>query len=152
MQLTSLDPAETLETTHGLLAAQARQAGLSLTLPDGPLPAVRADPQRLRQVLTNLVSNAIKYNRPGGWVHVTVHAADGMVLFQIEDNGFGLDADQLSRLFRPFDRLGAERSNVTGTGLGLTLSLQLARAMGGTIDVRSAPGEGSCFTLRLPAG
>lgn len=70
---------------------------------------------------------------------------------QIEDSGPGLDEDQMSRWFRPFDRLGAERGKVAGTGLGLTLSLQLARAMGGSISVRCAPGEGSCFTLRLPA-
>lgn len=151
LQLRPLDPAEPLAASRALLADDAAAQGVTLELPDGPLPAVVADPQRLRQILTNLLSNAIKYNRPGGWVRLRADHSEGGVRLAVQDSGPGLDASQRARLFRPFERLGAERGPVAGTGLGLSLSLQLARAMGGEIEVESEPGQGSTFTLRLPA-
>jgi PAS domain S-box-containing protein len=151
LQLEALDPAEPLAASHSLLAAAAAQAGVTLELPAGALPVVVADARRLRQVLTNLLSNAVKYNRRGGWVRAQVVRDGDQVQLTVEDSGPGLGPQQLARLFQPFERLGAERGPVAGTGLGLTLSLQLARAMGGDITVRSTPGQGSAFTLRLPA-
>ena len=113
--------------------------------------AVRADRRRLLQVLSNLLSNAIKYNQPGGWVRLRVNAHQGFIDISVSDSGPGLDAAQQARLFQPFERLGAQRGTVGGTGLGLALSRELAEAMGGRIDVHSAPGTGSTFTVSLPA-
>ena len=151
LQLQPLDPAVALQESRQLVAATAQAAGVQLLLPAGPLPRLRADPLRLRQVLTNLLSNAIKYNRAGGRVQVEAGRFGARVVLSVVDDGPGLDDGQQARLFRPFERLGAEASPVAGTGLGLALSLQLARAMGGDIGVQSKPGQGSRFALSLPA-
>jgi signal transduction histidine kinase len=107
------------------------------------------DRQRLRQVLINLVSNAIKYNRPGGEVRIGVRQTGEQVWLTVADTGPGIAAERLPRLFSPFDRLDAEGSGIEGTGLGLAVSRQLMRHMGGEIDVDSEPGRGSVFSLRL---
>jgi CheY-like chemotaxis protein len=113
---------------------------------------VRADRQRLRQVLLNLGSNAVKYNEPGGTVAFrTSPAPDGRIRFSVHDTGPGIAAEQQDLLFVPFSRLGAERSGVEGTGVGLALSKQLVEVMGGTIGVDSAPGHGSTFWVELLA-
>jgi PAS domain S-box-containing protein len=152
LHLADADPAQALGASQGLLAAEAQAAGVELRLPQGPLPRVRADPNRLRQVLTNLMSNAIKFNRRGGEVRVAVdRVGTDRVALAVHDTGPGLSDAQQARLFQPFERLGAPQQRVPGTGLGLALSRQLARAMGGEIKLRSAPGQGACFTLLLPA-
>jgi len=111
---------------------------------------VRADRMRLRQVLMNLLSNAIKYNRPGGPVTVRVGLGPMGPVLAVEDGGHGMNAEQLSHLFEPFNRLGAEGSRTEGTGLGLVITRQLVQQMGGSIDVSSTPGSGSVFSLSLP--
>jgi PAS domain S-box-containing protein len=118
---------------------------------------VRADRKRLKQIVGNLLSNAIKYNRADGWVRVAVAeaapACDGAPMrweLRVSDQGPGLDEQQLARLYNPFDRLGAERGPVAGTGLGLALTRQLVEALGGEIGVESTPGQGSTFWVRLP--
>lgn len=116
---------------------------------------VRADNQRLKQVLLNLVSNAVKYNRRGGSVTVSADAdpdRPDAVRISVRDTGVGLDPSLLHRLYVPFDRLGADGSGVDGTGLGLALSRTLAVAMGGTLGVESTPGTGSIFWIRVPRG
>jgi PAS domain S-box-containing protein len=111
---------------------------------------VRADQQRLSQVFINLLSNAVKYNRAGGQVRVYCEPVEnGKVRVNISDTGCGLTASQLSRLFQPFERLGAERSNIEGTGLGLSLTKHLVEAMGGSIGVQSTPETGSTFSIEL---
>lgn len=112
--------------------------------------SVHADPLRLRQVLTNLVSNAIKYNRPGGdvWLGVTVKA--GYVEILCKDSGLGMTQAQLSQLFQPFNRLGRERSSVDGTGIGLVLARDLLELMGGSIEVFSRPAIGTDVKVLLP--
>ena len=135
-----------------MLAAPA--AALALRYDDGladqPLPPVRADRRRLKQVLANLLSNAVKYNRPGGSVVVRAAVQGGRVQLDVSDTGRGMKAEQLDRLFQPFERLGAQRGPVAGTGLGLALSRQLLEAMGGQISVSSTPERGSTFRLQLP--
>ena len=118
---------------------------------DQPLWAL-ADPRRLKQVLLNLISNAIKYNRPGGSITVRVRpdAADGVRL-DVVDSGAGMTFQQLSRLFQPFERLDAPLRGIEGNGLGLAVSRALVEAMDGTIDVASTPGAGSVFSVRLLA-
>jgi CheY-like chemotaxis protein/anti-sigma regulatory factor (Ser/Thr protein kinase) len=111
---------------------------------------VQADRQRLTQVLLNVVSNAIKYDRAGGHVDVSFVLTDGgRIRTLIADTGSGIAADRLSDLFEPFERLGAERGDVEGTGLGLALSKRLVETMGGTISVESVPGQGSTFAIEL---
>ena len=116
---------------------------------------VMADRQRLKQVFLNLLSNAIKYNRHLGQVRVearVVAEADGArehVVVDIVDNGIGIAQANLDRIFTPFERLGAERSKVEGTGLGLALSKRLLELMNGEIAVRSEQGVGSTFSFKL---
>jgi len=110
---------------------------------------VMADLQRLKQIMLNLFSNAVKYNRPGGAIRVGAELDDGIVMVRVSDTGPGIAAEDLPRLFTPFDRIGAEASDVEGTGLGLSLSRRLAEAMGGTLLAMSELGTGSTFELRL---
>ncbi|MEO5732801.1 MAG: ATP-binding protein [Rubrivivax sp.] len=124
----------------------------------GAAPWIRADRTRARQVLVNLISNAIKYNRDGGRVVVTLAHEESRageegarVRVVIEDTGWGLNPQQIANLFQPFNRLGAERSTVEGTGLGLVIVRQLLQVMGAQIAVESTPGQGSRFTLHFPA-
>ena len=132
-------------------AAQAQAVTLINEVPVGDACTLQADRRRLKQIVINLLSNAIKYNRPGGSVRLYVLRHAEALEFNVADSGYGLDEAQQGRLFNPFERLGAERGPVAGTGLGLALSRQLAEAMGGTISVISRRGEGSTFSLRLPA-
>jgi PAS domain S-box-containing protein len=112
---------------------------------------VLADSQRLQQVLLNLVSNGIKYNRDGGSVTIACRAAgEGRRRISVTDTGSGIPAEHQSRLFRPFERLGVETAGVEGTGLGLALTKGLVLAMAGTIGLESTPGQGSTFWIELP--
>ncbi|CAA9316480.1 MAG: hypothetical protein AVDCRST_MAG89-1429, partial [uncultured Gemmatimonadetes bacterium] len=111
---------------------------------------VRADRQRLTQVLLNLLSNAVKYNRAGGSVRLSCEAAGERVRIGVHDTGRGIPADKMDQLFVPFARLGAEQYEAEGTGLGLALSKRLVEAMGGALEVESTFGEGSSFWLDLP--
>lgn len=116
-----------------------------------PLVAL-ADRRRLWQVLLNLVGNAVKYGREGGLVRVGVFPGDGAtVVIEVADDGPGIDPAALHRVFRPFDRLGQERSGVEGTGLGLAMAQALTHAMSGALEATSAVGSGSTFTVTLPA-
>ncbi len=111
---------------------------------------VAADRLRLKQVFLNLLSNAVKYNHPGGTVTLSCEeTGNGRVRVKVTDTGPGIPPDKLTRLFTPFDRLGAEQSEVEGTGLGLSLAKHLVEAMGGTLGVESAPGRGSTFWVEL---
>jgi PAS domain S-box-containing protein len=133
------------------LAAE-RSVSIAHRADDG-IPLALADEQRVKQVVLNLVSNAIKYNRDGGTVdvHLTQQRTPGRVAVRITDTGHGIAADGLDRLFSPFERLGAEQGTVEGTGLGLALSKLMVEAMDGTLTVTSTPGAGSTFTVELPA-
>jgi PAS domain S-box-containing protein len=141
-----------IDEAWAMVHSGANEQGVTLVddLPAAMDAVVLADRKRVKQIISNLLSNAVKYNRPSGWVRLSLLAVDQAWLLAITDSGPGLDEAQQSRLFNAFDRLGAERGPVPGTGLGLALSRQLAHAMDGDILVRSRPGEGSTFTLRLP--
>ena len=143
--------AEVADDCVPLVQPMLARQGLALQVDAGPPVPVLADRMRLKQVLLNLLSNAIKYNRAGGRVRLTWHASDGSVQLEVHDEGPGLSDEAQSRLFKPFERLGAEAGDTEGTGIGLALSRQLVELMRGTIGVRSELGQGSCFWVRLPA-
>ena len=139
-----------------LLGPQAQRAQVGLEAleiperPDAPAARALADPTRLRQILLNLLSNAIKYNRPGGRVLVTVASTGAWVRLAVLDTGMGITQTDQPLLFEPFNRLGAARSGIEGTGIGLAITRALVQVMGGRIEVRSQPGSGSEFTVFLP--
>ncbi len=141
-----------LDEVTALLGPAAEAAGLQLTVASGPERdrLVHADRQRLLQVLLNLGSNALKYNERGGSVAFRTSQTSGdRIRFEVRDTGPGIPIEQQGQLFVPFSRLGAERSAVEGTGVGLALSKQLVELMGGAIGVESVPGHGSTFWVEL---
>ena len=115
-----------------------------------PLPRVRGDADRLRQVLTNLIDNAVKYSPPGGEVRVDAYANSHAVLVQVSDSGPGIASADQRLIFEKFGRVTGTDAK-PGTGLGLFIARSIAEAHGGTIEVRSAPGRGATFTVALPA-
>ena len=135
-----------------LVSLEIKRHGLRL---DFDLPAmpidVLAEPRRLRQVVLNLLSNAIKYNRPDGRIRLAIETVAGQVRLMIEDTGLGIDEARQAEMFEPFRRLGRENSNIQGAGIGLSLCLEYAKLMGGSIGVKSAAGAGSRFWIALPA-
>jgi CheY-like chemotaxis protein/anti-sigma regulatory factor (Ser/Thr protein kinase) len=131
------------------LAAE-RKITLTTSEPLETTTYVLADRQRLKQVLLNLLSNAVKYSAIEGKVTIAFTESARFSRISIRDTGAGIPVDKLSRLFTPFDRLGAEQSPVEGTGLGLALCQRLVQAMHGTIGVSSTSGNGSTFWLELP--
>ena len=151
MSIESLAVARVLEEAVAMISNQAHDAQLvlSCTLPDDGL-FVRADQVRLRQVLVNLLSNAIKYNRSGGRVQIEAMPLNKQVLITVTDTGKGMTAEQLPHLFEPFNRLGAERTAIEGTGIGLVIVKRLLDLMDGRIEVSSNAGEGSSFRVWLP--
>ena len=148
---TDCDPLEVAAHSWTMLAAQAAASGLQFTLQPhaGPVVRVRADQRRLTQVMSNLLSNAIKYNHRGGSVVVCAEPQADAVRITVADSGQGMSAVQLARLFKPFERLGAQHSGVEGSGLGLALARQLVLAMQGRLEVTSDPGLGSRFSVTL---
>ena len=113
-----------------------------------------ADGRALQQILLNLGQNAIKYGRAGGRIEIVSEAAGDRVLLRVIDQGAGIDPHQLERIFEPFVQLPRDEGGSAakaGVGLGLAISRDLARAMGGDLTVESEPGRGSTFTLDLPA-
>jgi signal transduction histidine kinase len=147
-----VDVGKTVAEVVRWMEPAAADAGVALAAQCAPL-RVRGDAQYLREVLINLVSNAIKYNRPGGRVNVSAGAADdaALVVLAVRDTGPGLDEASLARLFHPYERLGAEDRGVEGTGLGLCITRQLVERMGATMDVSSRVGEGTVFVVKMPA-
>jgi signal transduction histidine kinase len=113
--------------------------------------AVVADREKLEQVLINLLGNAVKFTPPGGRVTLGAEADDERVRINVRDTGIGIEPAQLGVIFEPFVQLEPSLTRTTeGAGLGLAISRELTRGMGGEISVASVPGEGSVFTVELP--
>lgn len=144
---------ELLDGVLRMCAPQAQEAGVRLEATFGASRQVLmcTDPDRVRQVVMNLMSNAIKYNRRGGWVRLDVQTDPHCVHVLVHDNGLGMSEAQREQLFQPFNRLGRETSGVEGMGIGLVLARQLARLLGGEITLDSREGEGTLARLTLPA-
>jgi len=141
-----------VEETCQLMAPLAADRSITISQPCPPPGlAVKADRQRLRQILVNLLSTAVKYNRAGGTVTITSQATSpAQVSFTVAGTGPGITAADLERVFGPFERLGAELTAAEGTGIGLPLARAFAEAMHGHLTAASVPGEGATFTLTLP--
>ena len=152
LTLAAVPVAEVAEQVRVLTEGLALTRGVAVRVEVAEALGVQADATRLRQVLLNLVSNAIKYNRPQGSVLVRAQA-DGLgqdsVLLEVSDTGHGMTPAQLQQLFQPFNRLGAERTAVEGTGVGLAIVKALTERMGGSVEVHSRVDEGSTFKVRL---
>ncbi len=152
LNITAQDSAHVVDDALHLVSDLARRHRITLHT-EGMVPhlAVRADRVRLRQVLVNLLVNAIKYNRPGGQVALSSWRDGGRIMLEVRDSGIGMDPTQLAHLFEPFTRLGADRTGIEGTGIGLVIVQRLVTLMQGQIEAHSVPGQGSCFRIWLPA-
>ena len=152
LSMEPVDVAEIFREVVGLIRPLAADRGVRF---EGSLEGwstyVLADRQRLKQVVLNLVSNAVKYNREGGEVRLYCEeVADERARIRVGDTGAGIPRKDIERLFVPFERLGAESTDIEGTGIGLALSKQLVGLMQGKIGVDSEVGEGSTFWVELP--
>lgn len=152
LNLETINPIPMIQETLTLNKPMADRSGIRI---ETEFPAdldlsILGDSRRIKQILLNLISNAIKYNREDGVIRVSMDQVDRQFKINVTDSGFGLTEDQLGRLFKPFERLGMESSTRQGTGIGLVICQKLAEAMDGRIEVRSIPGVGSTFSLLLP--
>lgn len=155
LSLESISASVAVNEVCALMSPLADERRINLKVDSQSLEGcfVIADGQRLKQVLLNLVSNGIKYNSRGGHVELScLRIPGGRVRIQVSDSGKGLSEAQMKRIFTPFDRLGAESSNIEGTGLGLVLSQRLVSAMRGSLDVHSELGKGCQFSIELEEG
>jgi signal transduction histidine kinase len=143
-------PADLVAIARQVVALQEASADGHRLILDAPVRLEGAwDGERLNQLLTNLISNAIKYSPAGGVVRVSVHESQGEARVSVADQGIGIGADETAKLFQPFARL-YEGQDVPGVGLGLFISKAIVEAHGGRIWVESAPGQGSVFSVALP--
>jgi CheY-like chemotaxis protein/anti-sigma regulatory factor (Ser/Thr protein kinase) len=141
-----------LANAGSFVAGLAKQKRLTyeLEVASGLPGWLNGDAQRLQQILLNLLTNAIKFTRQGG-VQLQIEPEGGHIVFKVTDTGIGMSAEQVARLFQPFEQADSSTTRkFGGTGLGLAISRNLAQLMGGEITVESAPGKGSAFALRLP--
>jgi signal transduction histidine kinase len=146
--------ADALDAADALIASQARAAGLAYEYRrPSPSLTVRADRERLEQVVLNLLSNAIKFTPAGGRVTLDCATRGGKAVVRVRDTGRGIPVELQSTIFEPFTQIdGSYTRAVGGAGLGLAISRELSRAMGAELTVESVPGRGSTFALQLKLG
>lgn len=148
----AVDSGEVLQECANLIQSLAEKHHVKMENQVTPnsVPAVWADKIRLKQVLLNLISNGIKYNREGGRVTVSCEDnGEGILRISVSDTGLGIPEEKIGDLFEPFSRLGAEKSDVEGTGIGLTITQHLVKLMGGELGVETTQGDGSTFWVEL---
>jgi PAS domain S-box-containing protein len=135
-----------------MIEPQAQVKRIDIERWHGPDHTASADRAKVEQILLNLLSNAVKFTQPGGRIVISCSSAGGFVLLSVQDTGIGIPAESLSSIFQPFVQVGRSLTSPhEGAGLGLAISSDLALGMGGTLAVDSTVGEGSTFTLSLPA-
>jgi signal transduction histidine kinase len=142
-----VDMGRLVDRAYSSFSEEARRRAIEYRLREGARPTVFTDGDRVLQIITNLLSNAFRWTPDGGEVDLAVGAENGVVRVDVVDNGPGIAREQQERIFRPFFSADAE-----GTGLGLAIARELAVALGGRIELESAPGRGSRFRLLLPTG
>jgi signal transduction histidine kinase len=144
---------EVLVEAEALMAPQFASKGLHLDTTDCATDAiVCADRAKLLQVIINLLANALRFTDAGGTVGIACDTRPDWVHVRVSDTGIGIPVELRKRIFEPFTQADSGHTRrAGGTGLGLAISRRLAEAMGGTLSVESAVGEGSCFVLSLPA-
>src|SRR6185369_7573814 len=142
---------EVMLECRAMIEPQAQKRGIGMTFPHLGAPLyVKADRTRVKQVLINLLFNAIKYNKPNGAVMVELaQRTPETIRISVRDTGAGLAPEQVEQLFQPFNRLGKENSIEEGTGIGLVVTKRLVDLMGGAIGATSVVGEGSVFWVEL---
>lgn len=148
---TQFDLSQLIRESVEIMRMQVSGKGLKITLdiPAKPL-LLNADKDKIKQVVLNLINNAIKYSRTGGIIHITASSNPTGISFSVQDNGQGIPPEFLPRLFERFFRSPTMERGSTGTGLGLTICKQIVEAHKGSIEVSSTVGKGSTFTIRLP--
>lgn len=147
-------PLELLERVAAGHIIQAQKKGIQLVVldPAGELPLLNVDPDRMVQLLGNLVSNALRYTSLGGQITLAAGRQSNQILFIVRDNGVGIAPQELPHIFRRFYRSDSSRPQNGESGLGLAIARSIAEAHGGTLTVESELGEGATFTVRIPAG
>ena len=152
MEAKILSAREILESLDPLISPQAQARGIAYSVQVcDPGMKVVADPERIRQILLNLLGNAVKFTQKEGWVLLACDPVEDQVRFKVQDNGPGIPAEMHDAIFSPFVQIGRKLANPQeGVGLGLAISRDLARAMGGELTVESEPGRGSTFYVTLP--
>ena len=152
VRLEAVPVSEILDDLLPLVEPQAEEKKISLSAHASNGLVVAVDRQRMRQIMLNLVGNAIKFTNPGGAVRVTARAEANRVRFEVQDNGLGIPPNRLKEIFDPFVQVDdALTRTASGAGLGLAISRDLARAMAGELSVQSEPGKGSVFWVTFPA-
>jgi signal transduction histidine kinase len=150
IELTEVDAHDVIATSLAIVQPLAERREVAVEL-SGPSVTVSADRRRLRQVILNLVSNAVRFSPAGSVVRIETEAASGVACIHVTDRGPGIPRELLARLFVPFDRLGADAGREGGAGLGLVLARRLTEAMGGTLELDSQVGVGTHLTVTLAA-
>ncbi|MEW5869343.1 MAG: HAMP domain-containing sensor histidine kinase [Chloroflexota bacterium] len=149
----SLPPAALIERTVATYQPHAHEKGVSLRIDAQPgLPEIKVDPERMEQVLGNLVSNALRYTPQGGWVELAADAQADTLRLRVSDNGSGISPEDLPKVFTRFYRGDSARQNNGEAGLGLTIAKSLVEAQGGKIEVKSEVGQGTVFSMYFPCG
>ena len=153
VDIQKVSTSDLVSAAEALVQPQLRARGLIVELVDCEEPRwVAADPEKVRQILLNLLSNAMKFTPAGGRLTITCASRDDVVDISVADSGIGIPADKLESIFEPFVQVDTRLTrSQDGVGLGLAISRELARKMKGDLSVVSTEGEGACFTLRLPS-
>jgi two-component system, OmpR family, sensor kinase len=151
-QHSRVDLPQLLESVIAKLVPQASEAQVTISLQANDVPELIADGDRLAQVFTNLLDNAVKHTPAGGKVHIDVQQGSGLVSVSLSDSGVGITAEELPRIFERFYQVDKSRAGgpKRGTGLGLAIAKEIVEAHGGTIHARSGAGQGSVFVVKLP--
>ncbi|MDH5358152.1 MAG: hybrid sensor histidine kinase/response regulator [Gammaproteobacteria bacterium] len=152
MDLSEVELSDIIKDAFSLTKPMADKFSVTLKLPrrDNAKYKITADNKRMKQVMLNLISNAIKYNKPNGEVSIQVKPElDGHIKVGISDTGVGIAKNKLPKLFEPFNRLGAENTEIEGSGIGLSITKKIIELMGGRLEVESTEGEGSTFWVSM---
>jgi signal transduction histidine kinase len=153
VEVERVEAAAAVRSAIDAVSLRAAEYGATIRFEPGveEAAAVSADPRRLRQILVNLLVNGAKYGGRPPVIQVELHAVAGVIRFEVSDNGRGLSPEKRAALFADFQRLGAEKSEIAGNGLGLALSREMARLQNGVLGVKDGELGGLCFWLELPA-